>query len=169
MICVLCVWSHCWTFTRQILSQKILIKNWDSVPLLGQNPNFCQFFLMDFLHVHTGVQILQKVISIIMWGNDFADVTLACKYGGVFRLTKSSTLRAALDRPQNKSVKICRNKNTKCPIDAHCHRHCRKDREKAIEAKIKEMARGKKMQCSLASRRQRKLRNLRNQRFFKNT
>ena len=73
------------------------------------------------------VQILQKVISIIMWGNDFADVTLACKYGGVFRLTKSSTLRAALDRPQNKSVKMCRNKNTKCPIDAHCHRHCRKD------------------------------------------
>ena len=116
------------------------------VPLLGRNPNFCQYFLnVVFLriicclntvpegpHGHSHrmqilVQILQKVISIIMWGNDFADVTLACKYGGVFRLTKSSTLRAALDRPQNKSVKMCRNKNIKCPIDAHCHRHCRKD------------------------------------------
>ena len=24
-------------------------------------------------------------------------------------------------------ILACKNKNTKCPIDAHCHRHCRKD------------------------------------------
>ena len=27
----------------------------------------------------------------------------------------------------SKSSKVSKNKNTKCPIDAHCHRHCRKD------------------------------------------
>ena len=48
-------------------------------------------------------------------------IAIKCTSPTAMSMPRSEILR----KKKKKGPKL--NKNTKCPIDAHCHRHCRKD------------------------------------------
>ena len=64
----------------------------------------------------------------ISWGEFLRSSDRKCHtYGLKETVVKSNAYSQEQNFKGENGGGICQNKNTKCPIDAHCHRHCRRD------------------------------------------